>query len=134
MSEGIKTPKESPWRMWLLAAAVLVFVVVATWNTGTRIATQTKTTSSIDNVIEATEKVCGYNHRLAAQYRIRGEAEKALFGFFLSLAHKSVTEGEDGASQRFIDRFGPLAQKIHILPLPNCRRQGEELRESLPPG
>ena len=130
----VKRRLNSRWMNWLLGTAVVVFLASSAWNVGTRINTQSSNVSSLDSIIEAQETVCLDNHALASQYRIRGEAEKALFVFFLALARQSLAKGEDNASKDFIERFAPLASQIHILPLPNCRAQAAQLRTELPPG
>jgi hypothetical protein len=134
MSEDIKAQPESRWDRRLVIAAVLIFLASTTWNVATRINLQGDTTTSLDSIIQAQERVCLDNHELAAQYKVRGEAEKALFNFFLSLARQSLAESDDAASKDFLERFGPLARQIHILPLPDCQAQAERLRAELPPG
>jgi hypothetical protein len=124
------------WRTSVLIFAVVLFMGSTAWNVAIRINTQGRTVSSIDSTITALETTCKDNHALSRQYKIRGEAEKALLEFFIPLAREAVNEGKDqtGASQDFINRFAPLAREIQILPLPHCHDQGEQLRSELPPG
>jgi hypothetical protein len=124
------------WKTRLLIGAVTLFLASTAWNVATRISAQTKTVTSIDRVIEVIEEDCLKEGERNRQIKVRGEAEKTLLELFLTLAHQSVTEGKDatGVSQDFIERFGPLTKRIRILPLPDCHKQADQLRDELPPG
>jgi hypothetical protein len=124
------------WKTRLLIGAVTLFLASTAWNVATRISAQTKTVTSIDRVIEVIEEDCLKEGERNRQIKVRGEAEKTLLELFLTLAHQRVSEGNDatGVSQDFIERFGPLTKRIRILPLPDCHKQAEQLRDELPPG
>ena len=86
---------------------------------------------TLGSIIAVQIQNCKNDRRFREQYRKRGEAEKALIGLFLQLARRNVAEGKDptGESQAFLDRFGPLAREIHVIPIPDCREVGKSLRE-----
>lgn len=115
---------------WALGIAIVLFIAATAWNVGTRISTQTKTTSSLDAVVTVIEDRCVQEERRDRQIKIRGEAEKALLQLFVGLAGKE----QNAVSRGFVEEFAPLTQKIHNLPLPDCMKIGDELRSQLPPG
>lgn len=114
----------------LVLLVVAIYVGSTAWNVATRINTQTKTTASLSNVIEALEVNCHRERPRTRQIKFRGEAELALLELFLTLAR----EDSSATSQEFVRRFEPLTRKIHIIPLPDCTAEAEDLRAELPPG
>jgi hypothetical protein len=109
---------------------IFLILAFAAWNVATRVNTTTKTTSSLSSVIDVWEKTCMGEERRDRQIKVRGEAEKALLDLFLGLAAKEPNP----VSQEFVEQFSPLAQKIHVLPLPDCEATAGQLRSELPPG
>lgn len=76
---------------------------------------------------------CEDDHRFRRQYRVRGKAEKKLLILFLNLAAQNIAAGkpDSGVSTDFIEEFGPLSERIKIIPLPNCKLAGRRLRQQL---
>jgi hypothetical protein len=93
--------------------------------------TQKGLRSTVGAIIAVQIQNCQADHRFREQYKARGEAEKAILGLFLSLAHKAVREGHDpgDVSRRFIKTFGPLNRRIHIIPVPDCDEVARRLRK-----
>lgn len=119
---------------WPLAAYVCVIAGIAFALfriEGARHESQGQNEETLGSIIAVQIQNCRSDHRFRDQYKKRGEAEKALIGLFLTLARQNVAEGNDptGQSQAFIDRFGPLEENLRIIPIPNCRVVGRELRE-----
>jgi CRISPR/Cas system CSM-associated protein Csm2 small subunit len=115
---------------WALGIAIVLFIAATAWNVAARITTQTKTTSSLSSVVDVIEDRCMQEEQRDRQIKVRGEAELALLDLFLDLARKEQTS----VSEAFVEHFEPLTRKIKIIPLPDCARQGDELRANLPPG
>jgi hypothetical protein len=87
--------------------------------------------NAVGAIIAVQIQNCRADHRFREQYKTRGEAEKAILGLFLSLAHKAVREAKDpeGVSRQFIQKFGPLNRRIHIIPVPDCDEVARRLRK-----
>jgi len=117
-------------RRVFLAIAVALFLVATTWNIGSAINVRTKTASSLGSVVDVIERNCVQEERRDRQIKVRGEAELALLNLFLDLARKEPNP----VSEAFVERFEPLTRRIKIIPLPDCMKQGDELRSQLPPG
>lgn len=139
------------WRTIAFVALIVVAVGSAAWNIGTRINTQTKTTSSLDASAGAIEKNCTKNEALFHQYKVRGEdlivvarAVKLTSSAFVEAVKQSPpprTARERMIRRNFVARYEAVVPRlqhvlttIHILPLPDCKAVGEELRSQLPPG
>lgn len=119
---------------WPLAAYVCVIAGIALALIrieGARHESQGQNEETLGSIIAVQIQNCRSDHRFREQYKKRGEAEKALIGLFLSLARTNVAAGNDptGQSQAFLDKFGPLDKELRIIPIPNCRVVGTELRE-----
>lgn len=151
MSADLKTQKDPRWGRVALFVAVVLFVAATTWNLTTRISIQRKTTSSIEQIVDAIETVCVENTALTRQYKIRGEDEVILTHSVLLTTEAFIdaivnSPAPASASQRriraaFLHRYEATIPKlrhilatIHILPPPDCKLQGKRLRVKLPPG
>lgn len=96
-------------------------------------AQQHKINAVISALVVGQIENCRQDHRFRIQYRNRGLTEKELLDFFLTLASATVANGQDptGTSQEFIEKFMPLTQTIHIIPVPNCQQGAARLRRAI---
>jgi len=140
-------------KKWAVILAVAAFAVASGWNVATRINIQKSNSASIDQVIETIEEACVNRRALTVQYRVRGKNQRIMAraqllttrAFLIALEESppppGTTQKELEIRARFIEEYEAAIPKLkHILkttkllPLENCTKQAQELREKQPAG
>ena len=120
-----------------------IFIAATAWNVATWISTQSSTINAIESNINAAEQFCFNQEELAKQNRVRAKDEVILTKVALLQTYSAIAfaEGLPGDNQDTVEEFEStlpglrhILATIHILPLPDCKMQGDKLRSELPPG